>query len=104
MPSGWKHARAQDLFSQESLTMKESGIPKWIVPTEPGVLVRFHIQPKASRSEVSGEYKEGDVARDASLLEHYPVSSEQMRVPKVDHLFPNFILSPDTFRTLSQYF
>jgi uncharacterized protein (TIGR00251 family) len=31
-------------------------ISKWISQTSEGVVVRFQIQPKAARSEISGEY------------------------------------------------
>lgn len=38
-------------------------IQKWINPVADGVVVKFYIQPKASRSEISGEYGEGDSVR-----------------------------------------
>ena len=37
--------------------------PKWITSTKDGVIVRFYIQPKASRSEIFGEHGEGDSKR-----------------------------------------
>lgn len=37
--------------------------PKWITTNTEGVIVRLHIQPKASRSEIFGEYGEGDSIR-----------------------------------------
>ena len=40
-----------------------SSIPNWISEQSSGVLVRFYIQPKASRSEVCGEHGEGPSAR-----------------------------------------
>lgn len=37
--------------------------PAWLSLASDGVLVRLHVQPKASRSEVLGEYGEGKTAR-----------------------------------------
>lgn len=37
--------------------------PSWLVETTEGVMVRLHVQPKASRSEVCGEHGEGESAR-----------------------------------------
>jgi hypothetical protein len=40
-----------------------SQISKWMVQRPDGVLVRLYIQPKASRSEISGQYGDGDLIR-----------------------------------------
>jgi len=37
--------------------------PSWITVTDKGVLVRFQIQPKASRSEIVGPHGEGENVR-----------------------------------------
>lgn len=43
--------------------MSESENPKWLTKCAEGVVVRFHIQPKASRSEICGECGDGTTTR-----------------------------------------
>jgi uncharacterized protein (TIGR00251 family) len=38
-------------------------IPRWMSRCPEGVIIRFYVQPKASRSEVIGEHGAGDAAR-----------------------------------------
>lgn len=37
--------------------------PPWIEQSSDGVILRIHTQPKASRSEVAGEYRAGESIR-----------------------------------------
>ena len=38
-------------------------LPKWISQGSDGAILRLYVQPKASRSEVSGEHGEGESVR-----------------------------------------
>lgn len=43
--------------------MTKTPLPNWITEVKDGVVLRLHIQPKASRSGISGEHGEGDSMR-----------------------------------------
>lgn len=56
--------------------MPRTGIPRWASKAAEGIVVRLHIQPKASRSEISGEYGEGDLVRLKIRIAAPPVDGE----------------------------
>ncbi len=43
--------------------MREHPVPAWITVSKQGVTARLHIQPKAARTEISGEYGDGSAIR-----------------------------------------
>lgn len=50
--------------------------PRWVAPCAEGVVVRLHIQPKASRSEIVGEHGEGESVRLKIRIAAPPVDGE----------------------------
>jgi uncharacterized protein (TIGR00251 family) len=43
--------------------MSKPSLPKWLIENPEGVILQLKVQPNASRSEISGEYKERDIVR-----------------------------------------
>lgn len=59
--------------------MPKNENPKWVTESSEGVILRLHIQPKASRSEISGEYGEGALVRLKIRIAAPPVDGEANR-------------------------
>ncbi len=56
--------------------MKNASTPNWLSNQQNGVLIRLHVQPKAARSEICGEYGEGASTRLKVRIAAPPVDGE----------------------------
>ena len=50
--------------------------PKWAIVSADGVMIKLHIQPQASRTEISGEYGDGKAVRLKIRIAAPPVDGE----------------------------